>query len=363
MPLRYDPTTEHQNNARPGGCQAVATARSGDAVEMSAPVAEIVAEFALRPTNIEPLGSAGGFSGASFWRLHATQGTFCLRRWPTEHPSAEQLRFIHSMLQRAANRGITFLPDPLHTVRGMTFVERQGRLWEVAPWLPGAADFHDRPSVERLAAAAEAVARLHVALADEHPTWAPSPSVRERIEQGNRLLADAPHIAQKLHECPWHEFTAPATRIWHLALPRLPGLVSRLAAVRDQCFRLQPVVRDVWHQHVLFEGDQVTGIIDFGAMRTDSVTVDLARMLGSLAGENRNWWQLALERYQQIRPLATTELPLLDLLADSTTLLAGLNWIVWICVEQRTFDNRGMVLRRIDEITSRLDQFYHNSPQ
>src|SRR5690606_5349593 len=38
-------------------------------------------------------------------------------------------------------------------------------LWELAPWLAGAADFADRPSLERVSSAAQSLAELHEILA------------------------------------------------------------------------------------------------------------------------------------------------------------------------------------------------------
>jgi hypothetical protein len=40
----------------------------------------------------------------------------------------------------------------------------------------------------------------------------------------------------------------------------------------------------------------------------------------------------------------------------STVLMAGLNWLQWIYVDKRRFDDPRAVLRRIDEILLRLDR-------
>jgi Ser/Thr protein kinase RdoA (MazF antagonist) len=61
-----------------------------------------------------------------------------------------------------------------------------------------------------------------------------------------------------------------------------PDLERQLAAHVDRPVPLQPALRDILDEHVLFVGDQVTGIIDFGAMRIESVAGDIARLLGSL---------------------------------------------------------------------------------
>ena len=39
---------------------------------------------------------------------------------------------------------------------------------------------------------------------------------------------------------------------------------------RDRSFRLQPCLRDARPEHFLFEGDRLTGLVDFGAMGVDS---------------------------------------------------------------------------------------------
>src|SRR3990172_4401717 len=101
-----------------------------------------------RPRQIQPLGSAGGMSGAQFWRITAPRGTLNLRRWPQEHPTPERLRFIHAVLDHAAERDIAFLPVPIRATTGESFVSHAGHLWELAPWLPGNADYERAPSVE-----------------------------------------------------------------------------------------------------------------------------------------------------------------------------------------------------------------------
>ena len=68
----------------------------------------------------------------------------------------------------------------------------------------------------------------------------------------------------------------------------LPAFAARVAAaLRPWAARpvpLQLCLRDVWHDHVLFTGNRVTGIIDYGAVGIDHPAVDLARLLGDLVG-------------------------------------------------------------------------------
>ena len=108
------------------------------------------------PHRIEPLGGAGGFSGSKFWRIDAPRGGLCLRQWPLEHPSPERLELIHTVLRHAVDNGFRRLPLPIASIGGTTWVEHFGRLWELAPWMPGEIDRIAAPNPARVAAALRA---------------------------------------------------------------------------------------------------------------------------------------------------------------------------------------------------------------
>src|SRR5688572_7113665 len=110
---------------------------------------------------IESLGAAGGFSGARFWRFPAPSGLLLLRRWPREHPAIERLQFIQAVLWHVHQEGFSLVPLPRENSRQGGYVTHAGHLWELTPWMPGRADFHDRPSLPRLQAAFRALARFH----------------------------------------------------------------------------------------------------------------------------------------------------------------------------------------------------------
>ena len=105
---------------------------------------------------------------------------------------------------------------------------------------------------------------------------------------------------------------------------------------------------------MLFVDQQVSGIVDFGAVRPENVAADIARLLGSLAGDNANDWRRGLSAYQVVRQLSTDELTLVTAFDRSTVLMGGLQWLEWIYCQQRIFVNRGAVLSRIDEFLARM---------
>jgi homoserine kinase type II len=312
----------------------------------------------LRPRRIESLGSAGGFSGAQFWRLQTPHGMLCLRKWPQQHPSPSRLEYIHAVLRHASDQGLSILPTPFPTSHGDCYVKLKGHLWELTPWLPGRADFRTAPSPERLDDAMRTLASFHVATAafDTHASPAePSPGINERL---NRLIWFQ-HQGRHQISCRLDNASVllgRARRILGLFPLFADRLRLELTAVSKRPVALQPCIRDVWHDHVLYTGARVSGIVDFGAMRRESIAADVARLLGSLAGDDPSWRQLGLEAYRSVRALSQFELRLFEVFDLSTVLLAGMNWLQWIVVDGRSFEHRGRVLNRLDEAISRLER-------
>ena len=258
----------------------------------------------LRPRELEDLAGAGGFSGARFWRWQTRMGTLCLRRWPAEHPTPARLETIHAVLQHVSRAGVETIPVPLLSRDGSSYVQQSGFLWELAPWMPGQADYWRAPSRIRLAAALEALGQFHRAAASCADNC-DSPEVAPGLQQRRKLLDDL--LRGGLHQIrsvidaqPETNMTPTAKRILAL-FPRVANQIdSQLEAADQLAVSTQPCIRDIWHDHVLFTGDRVTGLIDFGAMKNDSVAADLSRLLGSLAGDDVGGWECGLAAYQRI---------------------------------------------------------------
>lgn len=119
--------------------------------------------------------------------------------------------------------------------------------------------------------------------------------------------------------------------------------------------RLQPAIRDIHHDHVLFTGDEVTGILDFGAMRIDTPLTDIARLVGSLVGDDHDARQFAFDAYAGLRPLSDADRRLIDVLDETRLILGALNWLTWLYVERRDMGPIGPIVRRMGEILMRLE--------
>jgi homoserine kinase type II len=326
-----------------------------------------------RATRIEPLGNAGGMSGAKFWRITTSAGALMLRCWPTEHPTSDRLRFIHAVIQHAA-LAVDFLPVPIKANDGGSFLSVGGHLWELAPWLPGAANYEIAPSEGKMRAAMTALAQFHHATSDFQPfpenaatlRVASPPALPRRLARLRELNSDRIKIlSNAINDTTWPELAVLAHQ-FITALPHaVPRAIARLEPLTNIALPLQPCLRDIWHDHVLFTGNQVTGLVDFGALDIDTPATDIARLLGSLAPtspphfaeghRNASAWQTGLDAYNAIRPLSQNESRAIHAIDAANPILAGCNWITWIYVDRRKFENRQQVLGRFRNIVDRLN--------
>lgn len=314
-----------------------------------------------RPTDVESLGTAGGFSGAQFWRLQTPRGALCLRAWPAEHPDRERLEFIHGVLKHVAAQGVVTLPVPLETTAGATFIEHADRRWQLEPWLPGEANFADRPTDERLLAAMRTLAHFHLATENypaQQTTTGPSPGIAARIakihfwtDQRITLLLQRIQSAQRPELAPVLACVRDIVPPYRAAAA---SVLRGLQALESRDVALQPCLRDIHDGHVLFEGDEVSGLIDFGSMSIDNATCDVARLLGSLVGDDVGRRQDALTAYEEVRPLTMNDRVMIRVWDRSTTLLSGMNWLEWIFLDRRSFADYHVIGERLEKISGRL---------
>ena len=322
---------------------------------MNTNLSDVVAAFGFASSkSITEHKSGSGFSGATLWRVETDRGSFCLRRWPAGFRDQEKLLSTSRVLALAARNGCEFIPVPIIANDSVPFVTADDCLWEMTPWMAGQANFNEAPSAVKLSSAMTALAKFHQVLESVQSSPAVPLSVSQRVDQ----LRTLPNV---LVNAARNSSAAPSDRIRELAIAasfKLPTrqtlLLQQAADLAQFSVRVQPVIRDIWHEHVLFTGDRVTGIVDFGAMRVDTVACDLARLLGSIRMGGQPPWQLGLQAYQQSRPLQKEELGLIPWLHETGVVLGLLNWIEWILVHQRQFPNWGAVAGRMEQLLAQL---------
>ena len=274
---------------------------------------------------------------------NSQQRDLCLRRWPQSHPSLTGLLAIHGLLQHVSSAGYDLVPVPLTTRRGETQMVLEDHLWELTPWMPGEASLASEPTDGKLSAAMQSLARFHQSaqtynFEGDTASMAPSPGLQQRLAMIQSLQQG------ELQQLWLATRTAEASDLRELAFELLEGIghsldavASSLRQIVDVPLPLQWCLRDVRHDHVLFSGEEVSGLLDFGAVAVDSVAGDLARLLGSIVNDQPESWLAGIDAYDKQRPLSTAEFRAIVGFDQGGLLCSATNWVRWLFVEGRSF--------------------------
>ena len=312
---------------------------------------------------------SSGFSGAAIHEVRTATERYVLKAFAAGGTAA-RAAWIHGLACHLRAEGIGQAPDVLATPAGHTLVvDDGGRVWELVRFVPGTAT--PDPSPGQAAAALESLARLHLAAAGlpgRPCSTGPSAGFAHRIERARRLRAE-----------PWRSRLRGGGHANARALPaamrdRLASAAAafaaadggssldRVSALAPPPLPLQPVLRDVWAEHVLFAAEavpRVAGFIDLHAAGVDTPAGDVARLLGSWsppdsAGGWLGSWAAAIAAYETQRPLTRLERWAIPVL-HATGVVFGLdNWFRWVLEEGRTFPDPAAVLGRTDALLARL---------
>lgn len=310
---------------------------------------------ASRPTVApEPLGNAGGLSGARLWRFEAGSRRLVARAWPPDGPDGDRLDQLHRRLAAAAH--LPFVPVPLPALDGRTWQAQGGRFWEVAPWLPGVPDPGRPPDRGRIRPGFAGLAALHRAWERERATG-PSPGLVRRLAEIDAWLrVGFDDLASALDRAGPDPCAEPARRWLALARPLAPRVAGAIRPAAASTFALQPCLRDVRGEHLLFDGDRLTGLVDYGALGVDTVVGDLARLLDDWVGPDPAARAEGLAAFAAIRPLDAAELAAITAFEAGTALLLGGHWARWHLLEGRAFDDPAAVRDGLGRGLSRIEE-------
>jgi homoserine kinase type II len=286
-----------------------------------------------------------------------------LRAWPTDGPARDQLERVHGWLFKLADLG--FIPVPIRDRAGQSLQDLENRLWEIAPWLSGSPDSAHPPDPVHFRKSFEGLAALHQKLECERIEGV-SPGLRQRLDTVWHLVQggfDSLEAALAESSDFGDAHAGPAHRWLNRARKVAPRLIEPLARASALIVALQPCLRDARPEHFLFEGDRLSGVVDFGAMAVESVTADLARLLGEWLDQDARSRGEALAAYGQTCRLEPVEITLIDLFEKTADLLIGERWIRWHFLEHRRFDDsqaisRGLArgLKRVERLADEVKQ-------
>ncbi|MEW4561606.1 phosphotransferase [Bremerella sp. JC770] len=316
----------------------------------------ILAEFEIQPHAIRDLVDCeGGLSGAHTWRVDTDQNRFCLKLMPPD-VSVNRLQAAHHAADQRRQKGMHYLAGYQATAAGQTYVESDGRLWELQTWMDGqppTAPFtypHQRGMFQ-------AIAEFHALHESPPRETAPSPGIRTRLnllDKWRDAYAQGPFPS--LNGCghpQWNSTLAQFLDSFVRYHARLGPLLSSLA---HETYLLEDCIADPRPDNFRFAGYQLTGLFDLGSMRWDNIALDVARLASEVSEDGEVDWDTAMTEVNKLRPLTPSEERLAMVLDAANVLLTGLNWVQWLVVDGITFANCDHVSYRLAHISARLEK-------
>ncbi len=225
----------------------------------------------------------------------------------------EAIAWEQELVQHAAAAGWP-APASVPATNGATLVEHSGRLWSAADFLPGEPDLE--PTLAGWFERGRLLARLHADLA----TFA-----RRDQRIGFGITPELDTWLRSSRSGPTFE-----AALAHLAIQQ-PGLASlakdRRAASLEELDRLSyyalprtPIHGDFQRFNLLWEGEALTGVLDFDFCTLDAAVVDIAITLVPFLPLPAPAVKAVLAGYQSVRELTSAERGLLPALARAQLL-------------------------------------------
>lgn len=274
-----------------------------------------------------------GLSEAKVYRIESLSSRYAMKRWPAS-THRERLSEIHAFQEHLAGCDVPLVPGIVKWSNGDTLLEAEGVWWEISEWKPGAPlDRLGEINEDQLLQCAEALAMFHRRSESREAATLCAPGLQQR--------ADGMRSAMRMEGEPRRRFLASISMrngasdarlledLHARAMDVIPGtveLLQSLSQARNRCFW---ILRDVWREHILFQDNRLSGVIDFGAARIDWPGLDLVRAFGTLMLESDPRWPAAVDRYLKRRPDASITLARLQAVHRASVALSALQWIDW----------------------------------
>lgn len=298
----------------------------------------IEADCGLAPGVARWTPASGGLSDASVWRLEEGGQPLAVRYWG-ESIEPPRVQRIAQLLQNSHQAGLSFVAAPI----GEPIRDDSDGLWEIAPWKPGT------PLAETgvgLEAAVAGLAQWHAVASDLSEAFMPSMAMRDRLDRLVAIAASSPTRLDRRVATQWPELEAISPRLQRAA----EHAAVSLRSIDWSQTTNQIIHGDARPEHFLLENGELTGLIDFGAMRRDTPWADLARLAGEL-GPGRIDEVATLYEVASGQPVDRAAITALDL---AGAVLSLANWTRWLSDPSRRWPDPESVRQRLRSVSARL---------
>ncbi|MFM1801285.1 MAG: hypothetical protein RJA81_637 [Planctomycetota bacterium] len=306
----------------------------------------------------------GGWSGAVFWQWPAKSGSRLLKIWPYDGPTEDQHISRHRRLDCLRGWRIP-LAIPIPDLSGNTLRRwHDGRFAELIPWIPGQPISTIR-SEKHVSLVADQLALLHEKWRlSSSFTRQRSRAITSRLQQLRMIRKNNPcePLQKTLEKCCHHGTSAfiKLQMIIQNARLLIDTAIEELEPFENCGFRSQAILRDARPDQFFFDKGNPSGVIDFGAVGTDAISVDLARLTGDWFPDSSHYVSYFLSSYEKKYRLEAVEQDSIKPLALSGAILGGLAWIDLHFVKKRTYGRDQEFTEALDRALLRINTFLEN---
>jgi Ser/Thr protein kinase RdoA (MazF antagonist) len=290
-----------------------------DAARPQFDLQELVNEYGLGA--VTSVRKAEGGEVNENWIVRAAKGTVVVRS-VAKSRSLEDTRFEHSFIRALARAGFPYrMPQPLRTRSGRTVVMRNGTYVWLYNYIEGSNSRPRRDVV--IAQMARAMALAHVA----------GRRVSLRQANGSLNALDHPWLLQTLRR--WQlklvNDSKEHHRFFSAHVQECIGILEQLRCTCYGALPRLPIHGDMCRANLVFSGDRLRGILDFGHSCWDTAIRDVTIALRYECAEPRDRSKLDvsaarrfLKFYVGINPLTREEIELIPAIAMAES--ADLFW-------------------------------------
>jgi homoserine kinase type II len=291
---------------------------------------ELVNEYGLG--TVRNVCKAEGGAVNENWIVSTSAGTVIVRRVSKGRPRSD-IQFEHSFIGALGRDGFPYqLPQPLRTRTGRAIVVRNGMYVWLYNYIEGSGP---RPSRE------DVIAQFAHAMATAHKA-ARRFSLRQ-VKKTPIALEDLWLVHTLRH---WQLKLSGSSdercRFFRAHVQECIGILEQLRCTRYCALPRLPVHGDMCRANVVFSGERLTGIIDFGHCCLDTAIRDITIALRYECANRKQGFKLDIEAarrflgvYHKINPLSREEIDLIPAIAmaDSADLFW---WRIFQVASRRT---------------------------
>ncbi len=271
----------------------------------------VLSKFAISPP-FSLLSSNRGLSESVVYKVSSSDGVFALKSYD---PSAlSSLQSTHALLDQIRKNKFDLFPLIFRNKEYATVVNHDGFCWDLSSWIPG--NIPDR-SIVNLVQCVKKLAQFHIVVGSEQSGFGVMPAMENREVEINSFSISAINFSAVRF--------LPLLNLAEL-LKWIRQEVASLISTPNPIVKIQYCWGDARRENILFNGSEISGFIDYCAMRKDCREVDISRMISSFAGDDYLMWTKALNAYSESSQINYLDCRKLDILGTIVSLYRWLNW-------------------------------------